>query len=53
VVLRVASILGVSELFEEEDPDDFPLTAPQPISHSLSPLIKPAPIPIAGSSDDI
>jgi len=53
VVLRVASILGVSELFAEEDSDDFPLTVPQPISQSLSPLIKPAPIPIAGSHDDI
>jgi len=53
VVLRVASILGVTELFDDTNSESFTLAVPQPISQSLSPLIKPAPIPIAGSSDDI
>jgi len=53
LVLRVASILGVSELFTTEDSDDCPLVVSQPMSSDMSPLIKPAPIPIAGSSDDL
>jgi len=55
LVLRVASILGVTELFTtEDDSDDCPLIAARPVPQStMSPLIKAAPIPIAGSSDDI
>jgi len=49
LVLRVASTLGVSELFNSDDADCGRASAAQ----TMSPLIKAAPIPIAGSSDDI
>ena len=56
LVLRVAAILGVTELFTRDDADDCPLVASQPIPQNMSnmsPLIKAAPIPIAGSSDNL
>jgi len=56
LVQRVASILGVSELFShDDDADDCPLVSSQPIpsTSALSPLIKAAPIPIAGPSDSM
>jgi len=51
LVLRVASILGVYELFDDSE---SPMIMSVPAqTRDMSPLIKPAPIPIAGSSDDI
>jgi len=55
LVQRVASILGVSELFGSPDnsSDEFSPVVIPTATRDLSPLIKPAPIPISGARDDV